>query len=92
VVKSTGSDEEWKFSGLYGHLEVGKGKKAWRLLRYLQKFAPKAWLCVGDFNEVLDASEKFGLHLAPNREEDFDMRQAEHGKKITKMSLKKFGG
>jgi hypothetical protein len=33
-------------------------KHAWDLLCHLQLFSPKACLCVGDFNEILDETKK----------------------------------
>lgn len=37
---------------------VAKRHEAWALLRYLSRMGPDPWLCVGDFNEILLASEK----------------------------------
>jgi exonuclease III len=48
----------WKFMGFYGHLDTAKRKEAWDLLRHLSHFQPLPWLCIGDFNEILDLSGK----------------------------------
>lgn len=48
----------WKFTRFYSHPDVGKRKESWNLLCYLRSFQPEGWLCMGDFNETLDDSEK----------------------------------
>ncbi|XP_059450950.1 uncharacterized protein LOC132181728 [Corylus avellana] len=60
IVKLEGNGIEWKFTGFFGHPEVGKRQEAWSLLWHLSSFSPAAWLCVGDFNEVKEDAEKFG--------------------------------
>ncbi|XP_059451003.1 uncharacterized protein LOC132181787 [Corylus avellana] len=50
----------WKFTGFYGHPEASKRKEAWGLIRHLATLDPKPWICVGDFNEILYLSEKWG--------------------------------
>jgi hypothetical protein len=35
-------------------------KRRGALLRHLTTYSPNAWLCVGDFNEILADSEKYG--------------------------------
>jgi hypothetical protein len=60
VVKFGNCQHPWKFTGFYGHPEPGKWKEAWSLLKLLRSFSPEKWLCVGDFNEIAEESEKFG--------------------------------
>jgi exonuclease III len=60
VIYSEALDVRWKFSGFYGNPEVCKRWESWALLRHLESFSPIPWLCCGDFNEILDASEKRG--------------------------------
>jgi exonuclease III len=60
VVKFGNCTYPWKFTGFYGHPEPGKRKEAWSLLKFLRSFSPEAWMCVGDFNEIAEDSEKFG--------------------------------
>lgn len=57
--------QHWKFTGFYGHPEVGKRCEAWSLLRHLRSFSLIPWLCVGDFNEIMEESEKFGAGTKP---------------------------
>jgi hypothetical protein len=48
----------WRFTGIYGESKSGEKDKTWKLLKTLHGHSSKSWLCVGDFNEVLFASEK----------------------------------
>jgi hypothetical protein len=60
VVKLGMSGEQWKFTGFYGHPDPAKRHEAWALLKHLAKFTPLPWVCIGDFNESLSHSEKWG--------------------------------
>jgi hypothetical protein len=53
-------DCSWKFTGFYGHPEVHKRKESWDLLRHLATLSPLSWLCMGNFNEIIDDAEKWG--------------------------------
>jgi hypothetical protein len=57
--------KEWKFTGFYGHPEVIHRPASWALLCHLSGIAPKPWLCVGDFNEILSNSEKSNSSFRP---------------------------
>lgn len=61
TIRSTKHTGAWKFMGFYGHLETGKRKEAWNLSRHLRRFEPMAWLCVDDFNEIAEESDKKGV-------------------------------
>jgi len=50
----------WKLTCFYGHLVSCRRAESWALLNHLKSFNPVAWLCVGDFNEILEHSEKEG--------------------------------
>lgn len=52
--------QPWKLTGFYGHPEVGKRFESWNLLCHLHSYAPVPWLYLGDFNETLADSEKWG--------------------------------
>ena len=58
LVKVGREGMEWKFSGFYGHLETARRKESWSLLRYLSTMPPIPWLCMGDFNEIVNVSKK----------------------------------
>ncbi|KAL0311520.1 UNVERIFIED_CONTAM: hypothetical protein Sangu_2446700 [Sesamum angustifolium] len=54
------SDEWWRFSGIYGEPDTSKRDHTWRLLRRRHSQSIRPWLCAGDFNEILEHSEKEG--------------------------------
>lgn len=60
IIKTTYSDVPWKFTGFYGHPDIAKRHEAWELLKVLGNLSPAPWLCIGDFNEIVSLSEKWG--------------------------------
>jgi hypothetical protein len=50
----------WRFTGFYGDPVRCRRKISWELLEYLRREYDLLWLCAGDFNEILNASEKIG--------------------------------
>ncbi|KAK4393459.1 hypothetical protein Sango_1816700 [Sesamum angolense] len=50
----------WRFTGLYGEPDTGQREITWKLLSRLHDQSRREWLCAGDFNEILDQSEKLG--------------------------------
>jgi hypothetical protein len=72
VIDSCGNNLKWKFIGFYGHPNAAKRKESWDLLRYLSTFQPIPWMCIGDFNEIVDHLEKKGITTRPRWQmEDF---------------------
>lgn len=59
-ISPTSATVPWKLTGFYGHPEAGKWGEAWELLRFLSSMEPTPWVCLGDFNEILNLSEKWG--------------------------------
>jgi hypothetical protein len=59
-VRIAESDRWWHLTCFYGHPIPSKRHESWALLHHLQHFCPGAWLCVGDFNEIVEQSEKQG--------------------------------
>jgi hypothetical protein len=53
---------KWKFMGFYEHSEAHKWQEAWGLLHHLKSMTLIPWVCIGDFNEILDLLEKYGGH------------------------------
>ncbi|GAA0174134.1 hypothetical protein LIER_41668 [Lithospermum erythrorhizon] len=47
----------WRFVGFYGHHEVTKRKFSWELMRHIDSLSQLPIVFIGDFNEVLKASE-----------------------------------
>ncbi|KAL0290434.1 UNVERIFIED_CONTAM: hypothetical protein Sangu_2573900 [Sesamum angustifolium] len=52
--------EAWRFTGFYGFTDVACRQRSWDLLSTLKNQSRRAWLIAGDFNEILDDSEKRG--------------------------------
>lgn len=74
IIQTPNLQEKWKFMGFYGHPEVAKRQEAWHLLQYLARLTPLPWLCLGDFNEVVLQSEKWGGGGRPNKQlRDFQL-------------------
>ncbi|XP_075660062.1 uncharacterized protein LOC142629896 [Castanea sativa] len=48
----------WFMTGCYGWPETNQREKSWKLLAHLKTYADGPWLCIGDFNAFLHASEK----------------------------------
>jgi hypothetical protein len=65
VVQDSLLDPAWKFTGFYGHPDVARRGELWALLRYLARLHPDHWLCLGDFNEIITASEKSSKSIRP---------------------------
>ncbi len=52
-------------TGFYGNAETYKWKESWVLLKHLSHLSSSLWLCMGDFNEILDNSERKGWGYRP---------------------------
>ena len=50
----------WRLTRIYGEPQTGSKEKTWKLLRTLHGQSSLPWMCFGDFNEILFASEKQG--------------------------------
>ncbi|KAH9790374.1 reverse transcriptase domain-containing protein [Citrus sinensis] len=50
----------WRVTGFYGYPESSRRRESWHLLRRLASFSTLPWVCIGDFNDLLDSSEKNG--------------------------------
>ena len=58
-VEEPGSDP-WRMTLFYGEAQTHLRYQAWDVLKGISTFSNLPWICIGDFNEVLDASEQFG--------------------------------
>lgn len=54
-----GSDELWRFTGIYGFVANNSRVRLWDLLWTLAVQTSLPWLVAGDFNEILTNLEKF---------------------------------
>ncbi|KAK6145264.1 hypothetical protein DH2020_022084 [Rehmannia glutinosa] len=52
--------DSWRLTGFYGFLERCKRCQSWDLIRSLYKQSSLPWCCIGDFNDLLNPSEKRG--------------------------------
>jgi hypothetical protein len=59
-VRIPGSDRWWHLTCFYGHPVLAKRHESWTLLRHLRSLCTGAWMCVGDFNEIVEHREKWG--------------------------------
>ncbi|KAK3225835.1 hypothetical protein Dsin_005697 [Dipteronia sinensis] len=50
----------WRFTGFYGNPDRRQRHQSWILLRRLTGISRLPWLCMGDFNEVLEDVGKLG--------------------------------
>ncbi|XP_062152046.1 uncharacterized protein LOC133860461 [Alnus glutinosa] len=53
-------ESSWTFTRFYGNPNRALREDSWSLLSYLSSLSKGAWLCMGDFNEIVDLSEKYG--------------------------------
>ncbi|GMI86526.1 hypothetical protein HRI_002321900 [Hibiscus trionum] len=58
----------WRCTGFYGAPEVQNRTHTWNLLRQLDDMGDIPWLVIGDFNELLLASEKSGGRIRSDRQ------------------------
>jgi hypothetical protein len=54
------SNFHWTFTRFYGYLDRNLREGSWKLLSHLASLSRDSWLCMGDFNEIVDQSEKHG--------------------------------
>lgn len=66
IIRDEDGSSGWKFTGFIGNPNIAKRSESWDLLRHLKSFQPSAWLCAGDFNEIIEQSEKEGAALRRN--------------------------
>ncbi|GAA0148918.1 hypothetical protein LIER_08229 [Lithospermum erythrorhizon] len=57
AVIEEGTGNTWRFVGFYGHHEVTKRKFSWELMRHIDSLSQLPTMFIGDFNEILKASE-----------------------------------
>ena len=50
---------------VYGHPDHSKRGVVWQQLKTLKQWAHPSWLCIGDFNQILNKEEKFSFKMGP---------------------------
>lgn len=63
VAKDAKGNSSWQFTGFYGNPNSARRGESWALLNHLKTFLPLPWLCAGDFNEIVEQSEKEGAAI-----------------------------
>lgn len=53
-------DVQCRFTGFYGAPVRAKRGLSWDLLKFMRREFDNPWLCAGDFNEILCATEQYG--------------------------------
>jgi hypothetical protein len=69
-VSIPGGGGTWMLTGFYGHPDPSKRYEAWALLTFLKNQISGPWVCLGDFNEILYSSEKWGGNTRTNSQMD----------------------
>lgn len=60
VIANGGLESAWRMTGFYGELANSYWSEGWNMLRMLSSKPKLPWCCVGDFNELLEVSDKRG--------------------------------
>ncbi|GMY22353.1 hypothetical protein FCV25MIE_17594 [Fagus crenata] len=64
-VEDKGTGKKFHLTGFYGNPETHKRRESWALLKHLSHLSSSPWVCIGDFNEVLDNVERVGRGIRP---------------------------
>ena len=70
VVTDPTSGFKWRIIGFYGNPDTNRRKESWELLQFLNAQFHMPWVCMGDFNEILLSSEKWGGLERPQQQID----------------------
>ena len=57
--------QPWRLTGIYGYPNEQQKPETWRLLWHIHNRSTLPWLCIGDYNEILNSNEKNGRLLRP---------------------------
>ena len=58
----------WQLTRFYGWLETKDRFKSWILLCHISSYVDGAWMCIGDFNEMLCSTEKLNSRPVSSRQ------------------------
>lgn len=56
---------KWMFTSFYGHPKTSRRSESWALLKTLSTRSDLPWVCMGDYNELMYASDKEGGNTRP---------------------------
>ena len=69
---------------MYGEAQTNERHKTWNLLKFIKSSSALPWVCIGDFNEVLDRSEHVGVQECRNAQmEGFTVPNMFEGRNCT---------
>ena len=68
VIDSGSCTGKWCLTSFYGNLDIGGRPESWARLSQLATMNNLPWMCVGDFNEILNVTEKQGGSDRPSRQ------------------------
>ncbi|XP_042956301.1 uncharacterized protein LOC122292146 [Carya illinoinensis] len=68
LVKERNSQQQWSFTGFYGHPDTSKRDSSWGLLKAIKDQTSLPWICIGEFNELKSQEEKWGAAPRPYRQ------------------------
>ena len=60
--------QEWRLTGFYDNPETSKKEESWLLLKRLSRLNSMSWVCLGDFNELMNDGEEEGGSARPVRQ------------------------
>lgn len=63
-----GDVQYWRLTGFYGYPTINDHSKSWQLLDTLCGNMAHSWLCIRDFNEILQANEQKGGNSRSNQQ------------------------
>ncbi|XP_072054760.1 uncharacterized protein [Arachis hypogaea] len=63
---SSGNNEDWESTFVYGHPDYKKRKELWKELSFVDNNLTLPRILIGDFNDVISQDEKVGLHPKPS--------------------------
>ena len=69
---------QWVMTSFYGWPETQDQYKSWALLSHICSLVYGAWMCIGDFNEMLNSSKKLSCRPALPRQLDAFRAALEH--------------
>ena len=68
----------WRLTGYYGYPENRRRRESWAMLKMLSYSSPLPWCCIGDFNDLLELSEKKRKTVSPSVD---DLRISNHSRR-----------
>ena len=68
----------WFLIGFYGWPDAAQKAKSWGLLRHLRTIVDGLWVCIGDYNAMLNSTEKLSKRLVQGNQMNAFREALEH--------------